>query len=166
MNKNINNKYFIIIVLLVCILFLFTACTNETDTQQSATSEELASVLADTDISNSDKADKICNLANAELARANDYKDKIKSAYKETVDSFSDGYQGIGFSIDSAYQSIDDYCEYLENEFSANIEFFENLTAIKYHSGSAGAIFLAEKEYECAKSYADKLEDLYNDLIN
>lgn len=125
---------------------------------------EYSSIMADENIVNSEKSDMLTALAEKKILRAYDYLEKIKDIYQERIEEFEKaGCQYV--SLDDAYKSLDDYCEYLENEYSANIAFFEDLATIKYTSGSYGSIFLAEKKYECAKSYADKLEDIYNDLI-
>lgn len=146
---------FVIVLLTICIL---TSCSNDVPTK--ATEDELSSVLADTNISNADKTEIISKMADDEIARAEKYKKLIEAKYNERENATEYKH----FSFDSAYQTLDEYCEYLENEFNNNIEFFNNFATVKYQSGSYASIWLSEKEYECAKNYADKMQVLYKDL--
>ena len=97
-----------------------------------------------------------------ELKRAVKYKKLIEAEYNEREND-AVGYEN--FSFDSAFQTLNEYCEYLENEFDNNIEFFKDFATVKYQGGTYASIWLAEKEYECAKDYADKMQALYEYLV-
>lgn len=146
---------FVIVLLTICIL---TSCSNDVPTK--ATADELSSVLADTNISNYDKTEIISKMADNEIASAEKYKKLIEAKYNERENAIE--YEH--FSFDSAYQTLDEYCEYLENEFNNNIEFFNDFATVKYQGGSYSGIWLSEKQYECAKDYADKMQALYEEL--
>ena len=117
--------------------------------------------MSDINISNADKTEIILKMADDEMNRAEKYKELIKEEYKERENE-AVGYEH--FSFDSAYQTLDEYCEYLENEFNNNIEFFNNFATVKYQGGTYSGIWLSEKEYECSKNYADKMQSLYEEL--
>ena len=123
--------------------------------------EELSSVLSDMNISNADKTTIISKMADDEINRAERYKEFIKEEYK---DRETDGIGYGSFSFDSAYQTLEEYCEYLENEFNSNIDFFNDFATVKYQGGTYGSIWKTEKKYECAKDYADKMQALYEYL--
>ena len=147
---------FVIVLLTICIL---TSCSNDVPAEETA--DELSSVLADSNINNADKTEIISKMTTDEINRAEKYKELIKEEYKER-EKESVGYEH--FSFDSAYQTLDEYCEYLENEFNNNIEFFNDFATVKYQGGTYSGIWLSEKQYECAKDYADKMQALYEDL--
>lgn len=147
---------FVIVLLAICIL---PSCSNK-DVSTQENTDELSSVLADTNISNADKTDIISKMADDEIARAEKYKKLIEAEYNERENAIE--YEH--FSFDSAYQTLDEYCEYFENEFDNNIEFFKDFATVKYQGGTYGSIWLSEKQYECAKDYADKIQALYEDL--
>lgn len=139
-----------------------------TDAQLSAESvydSEASSYLARTDIPNVDKVDYVYKLAGEEVARAEVYREKIKSSYRETVSNYSEFYDNVDFELEDAYESLDDYCDYLKNEFDANAEFFDDYAVVKYQTGTAASSWKAKKYYEAAKIYADKMEALYEDII-
>ncbi len=132
-----------------------------TDSNLTEPENELHSVLTDMSISNAERVSIIEKMADDEINRANKYKQLIKEEYKERENE-AIGYEN--FSFDSAYQTLDEYCEYLENEFNNNIEFFNNFAVVKFQGGTYGSIWKTEKEYECAKAYADKMQALYEYL--
>ena len=161
-------KYIPIIMLLSVIIF--SSCNNNELPENPQDSivendmvadEELSSVLSDMSISNYEKTEIISKMADDEINRAERYKDLIKEEYKERE---TDGIGYGSFSFESAYQTLEEYCEYLENEFNNNIEFFNDFAVVKFQGGTYGSIWKTEKEYECAKDYADKMQALYEYL--
>lgn len=162
-------KYIPIIMLLSVIIF--SSCNNNELPENPQDSivkndmvadEELSSVLSDMSISNYEKTEIISKMADDEINRAERYKELIKEEYKERE---TDGIGYGSFSFDSAYQTLDEYCEYLENEFNSNIDFFNDFATVKYQGGTYGSIWKTEKKYECAKDYADKMQALYEYLV-
>lgn len=159
---------FYIIIMLLAVLIL-PSCNKEElhDNPQDSVAgngmetEEVSSVLSDMSISNYERKEIVSKMADEEINRAERYKELIKEEYKERE---TDGIGYGSFSFDSAHQTLDEYCEYLENEFNNNIEFFKDFVTVKYQSGTYAGIWLAEKEYECAKDYADKMQSLYEYL--
>ncbi len=123
--------------------------------------DELSSVLSDMNISNAERTNKISKMADDEIKRAKKYQALIKEEYKK-LENEEIGYEYVPF--DSAYQTLDEYCEYLEKEFDNNIEFFNDYAAVKFQGGTYGSTWIAEKTYECAKDYADKIQALYEYL--
>ena len=153
------NKYIMIFMIMLLSVLILTSCKKEEIPENPQ--DEISSVLSDTNISNADKTEIISKMADDELSRAEKYKELIKEKYEEKEND-AVGYEH--FSFDSAYQTLDEYCEYLENEFNSNIEFFNDFATVKYQGGTYGIIWLSEKEYECAKNYADKMQALYEEL--
>lgn len=151
-------KYIIIFMLMLLAVLILPSCKNEEIPENPH--DEISSVLSDTNISNADKTKIISKMADDEIARAEKYKKLIEAEYNERENAIE--YEH--FSFDSVYQTLDEYCEYLENEFNSNIEFFKDFATVKYQSGSYASIWLSEKEYECAKNYADKIQALYEYL--
>lgn len=161
-------KYIPIIMLLSVIIF--SSCNNNELPENPQDSivkndmvadEELSSVLSDMSISNYEKTEIISKMADDEKNRAERYKELIKEEYKERE---TDGIGYGSFSFESAYQTLEEYCEYLENEFNNNNEFFNDFAVVKFQGGTYGSIWQTEKEYECAKDYADKMQALYEYL--
>lgn len=161
-------KYIPIIMLLSVIIF--SSCNNNELPENPQDSivendmvadEELSSVLSDMSISNYEKTEIISKMADDEINRAERYKELIKEKYKERE---TDGIGYGSFSFESAYQTLEEYCEYLENEFNNNNEFFNDFAVVKFQGGTYGSIWKTEKEYECAKDYADKMQALYEYL--
>lgn len=74
-------------------------------------------------------------------------------------------YENIDISYSDMCESLDEYFDYLKNEYEANVEYFNNQCYSLYGTGTASSTYLATKRYECAKSYADKAEELYNELL-
>ena len=151
-------KYIMIFMIMLLSVLILTSCKNEEIPENPQ--DEISSVLSDTNISNADKTEIISKMADDEIARAEKYKKLIEAEYNERENAIE--YEH--FSFDSAYQTLDDYCEYLENEFNNNIEFFNDFATVKYQGGSYSGIWLSEKQYECAKDYADKMQALYEEL--
>lgn len=166
-------KKLLIMLLSLLICMAFTGCvaktaeenTTEAPTAQSAPDydAEVASVRADTTISNKEKIDRLGVLTQKQITRAENYRILIKDVFKSRSES-SSFYSDVDFSLDSADGNIDAYCDYLRNEFDANLLFFNDCAIIKYEYGTAGSTYLANKEYELAKEYADKLEAVYLDI--
>lgn len=166
-------KYIPILIILLITIIIFPSCNKkelsdnpqdsitENNTYSIKTDEELSSVLSDMSISNYERTEIISKMADEEINRAERYKKLIKEEYKERE---TDGIGYGSFSFDSANQTLDEYCEYLENEFNNNIEFFNNFAVVKFQGGTYGSIWKTEKEYECAKNYADKMQALYEYL--
>ena len=166
-------KYIPVFVIMLLAVIIFPSCNNnelpetpqdsitENNTYRMKTDEELSSVLSDMNISNADKTIIISKMADDEINRAEKYKELIKEEYKERE---TDGIGYGSFSFESAYQTLEEYCEYLENEFNNNIEFFNDFAVVKFQGGTYGSIWKTEKEYECAKDYADKMQALYEEL--
>ena len=167
LNQGVENmkKYIPFFIILLLIIFILPSCNNneQPDNMQDSVTEtdELHSILNDTSISNVERTERISKIADYEINRAQQYKELIKEEYKERENT-AIGYES--FSFDSAYETLDEYCKYLENEFNNNIEFFKDFATVKYQSGSYASIWLSEKEYECAKNYADKMKALYEEL--
>lgn len=164
-------KYIPVFIIMLLAVIIFPSCNNNELPENPQDSivendmvadEELSSVLSDMNISNADKTTIISKMADDEINRAERYKELIKEEYKERE---TDGIGYGSFSFESAYQTLEEYCEYLENEFNKNIEFFNDFAVVKFQGGTYGSIWKAEKEYECAKDYADKMQALYEDLI-
>lgn len=166
-------KYIPILIILLLTVIILPSCNKEkisdnpqdsiteNNTYSIKTDEELSSVLSDMSISNYERTEIISKMADDEINRAEKYKELIKEEYKKKENE-AIGYEN--FSFDSAYQTLDEYCEYLENEFNNNIEFFNDFAVVKFQGGTYGSIWKAEKVYECAKDYADKMQALYEDL--
>lgn len=152
-------KYIIIFMLMLLAVLILPSCKNEEIPENPQ--DEISSVLSDTNISNADKTKIISKMADDEIARAEKYKKLIEAEYNERENAIE--YEH--FSFDSAYQTLEEYCEYLKNEFNNNIEFFKDFATVKYQSGSYASIWLSEKEYECANNYADKMQALYEYLV-
>lgn len=127
--------------------------------------DELTSLLGSDEISNSEKGEILQKLTDEELKRAEKYKTMIVDEYEKRIEEFSLYYENINFDIKSATESVYNYCEYLKNEYENNAEFFDNYAVIKYNSGTSGSIWKARRYYESAKTYADKMQELYENLI-
>lgn len=163
-------KYIPVFIIMLLAVIIFPSCNNNELPENPQDSivendmvadEELSSVLSDMSISNYEKTEIISKMADDEINRAERYKVLIKEEYKERE---TDGIGYGSFSFESAYQTLEEYCEYLENEFNNNIEFFNDFTVVKFQGGTYGSIWKTEKEYECAKDYADKMQALYEYL--
>ncbi len=152
-------KYIIIFMLMLLAVLILPSCKNKEIPKNPQ--DEISSVLSDTNISNADKTKIISKMADDEIAHAEKYKKLIEAEYNERENAIE--YEH--FSFDSAYQTLEEYCEYLKNEFNNNIEFFKDFATVKYQSGSYASIWLSEKEYECANNYADKMQALYEYLV-
>lgn len=164
-------KYIPVFIIMLLAVIIFSSCNNNELPENPQDSivendmvadEELSSVLSDMSISNYEKTEIISKMADDEINRAERYKEFIKEEYK---DRETDGIGYGSFSFDSAYQTLDEYCEYLENEFNSNIDFFNDFATVKYQGGTYGSIWKTEKKYECAKDYADKMQALYEYLV-
>lgn len=155
-------------ILVVSVIFLFASCGLKDITEDFYVDldEEYSSVLDLDNISNADKNDMICQLAQEQIDRAENYRTLIKEAYKKTIDEYN--RSGMNESIQMTYEemcaSLDEYFDCLKNEFEENVDFFEKQAYAIYSTGTAGASYLANKEYECAKSYADKAQAIYEEL--
>lgn len=146
-------------MLMLLAVLILPSCKNKEIPKNPQ--DEISSVLSDTNISNADKTKIISKMADDEIAHAEKYKKLIEAEYNERENAIE--YEH--FSFDSAYQTLEEYCEYLKNEFNNNIEFFKDFATVKYQSGSYASIWLSEKEYECANNYADKMQALYEYLV-
>ena len=162
------------IIILIISCFLITSCEKQEVYQnpesdpfsQVAIDEDTSQLLASDNLSNSEKISILENLTNSQLQKAEKYRFLIKQTFKKTVEEATEFYNDAQFSLNNAEKSVDSYCDYLKNEYEANKDFFDNCASVKYQQGTAGSSYQAWNRYECAKSYADKLEYLYYDLIN
>lgn len=166
-------KKFISAVGIICIVFLFSACgqnniseSPDTPNKHTEINDEYESVLASDNLSNAHKNDMIHQLAQEQIDRAENYRSLIKEEYKNIIDEYD--RVGINKNIQMSYEelcsSLDEYFNCLKNEFEANADFFEKQAYAIYGTGTAGASYLVNKEYECAKFYADKAQKLYEEL--
>lgn len=167
----------ILLFLLILLICLLPACGQTQNTENppeeeiqsypyETLNEEVSQLLSSDTMSNAEKSDLMAYLTSRQLARAEDYREKIKQAFRDKTEAAPELYADIGFSLADGIQSIDDYCAYLEKEYRDNLAFFRNCAAIRYDMGSAGSSYLAQKEYECAENYADKLEAIYEELTS
>lgn len=167
MKKAIISAVFICVIMLV-----FVSCGNtETEKEPDAgannsvtSEEELASILADANASNFDKNSAKHGMAQAYIVKANEYREKIKDEYRRLSEE-SDLYREELFPLEENMKKVDEYFDYLENEFESNVAFFESYAAAKYHTGTADSSLLADEEYKAAKRFAEKAEEIYNNLI-
>ncbi len=168
-----NYKYLCLAVILIISCFVLSSCGKQEDKQetqsypysQTEPNEDTSQLLANDQLSNSEKTDILADMTDSLFRKAEKYRTLIKQEFRKTVEEANDFYNDVGFSLSDAEKSVDDYCEYLKNEYESNKAFFENCATVKYQQGTAGSTYQALRDYECAKSYADKLEHLYNDLI-
>ena len=160
-------KKYLILFAVLLIAVLFSACDKESDTVFTEMNEEVSSLLASDGISNVEKINVWAQMTESQLKRADDFKALIKEEYKKRTDEYAKSgmYENVGITYDDLCKSVDEYFDYLENEYNSNSEFFENQSFALYGTGSAGASYKASKQYECAKSFADKAESFYNELM-
>lgn len=172
-------KRSICVICVISVLFIaciLASCTiqEESDAiqeespsyQYTELDEEVSQLLQGLEISNYEKNNIMEDLANYQLDKAEKYQELLKQEFQKKVEQSSNFFNDVDFSLDDAKQSLEDYCDYLKNEYESNAAFFQNYSVIKYEQGSASSSYLAWKKYECAKSYADKLEYLYNDIAS
>ncbi|MBR3869694.1 MAG: hypothetical protein IKM66_10320 [Clostridia bacterium] len=159
-------------LLLILILFslLFLASCKESEAESyvphygfTEMNEEASSFFVDTNISNADKNDAVSEMADYAFAEAEKYRTLIKEEYKRILDEYKKAGMN-GYSYDDMCKELDEYFDYLKNEYEANIEFYACQAYALYGSGSAGASYNAHKQYECAKAFLDKAELLYNEV--
>lgn len=168
-------KKFVCSLILLAVIFTFSACSEQSrqneqseeavSSEYALSDEEVSRLLESDEIPNTEKISVIKDLSDEQYAEAEQYRELIKQFFEESVNE-SVFFQDKDYPIDDAKKSVDDYCDYLRDEYNANIDFFQNCADIKYEGGTAAGFYLAWNEYECAEDYADKIKAVYEDLIN
>lgn len=166
-------KTVILTVLMIMMMLVFASCSGNTEPEKEpdtnditvTSEEELASILADENVSNYDKNAAKHSMAQMYIAKANGYREKIKDEYRKRSEKYPDLYRDELFPLEENLKNVDEYFDYLENEFESNVAFFESYAVAKYHTGTAGSSLLADEEYKAAERFYLKAAEIYNKLL-
>lgn len=164
-------KKYLVLIAVLFVLLCFSSCKEkqENDTPSygfTQMDEEASSFLADTNISNVEKNNAVAQMAEYTLAEAEKYRGLIKEEYKKILYDYEENgiYENLNLSYEDFCNQLDEYFDYLKNEYSENIEFYENQAFMIYSTGTAGSSYKAHKQYECAKDFLDKAQEFYNEV--